>query len=165
MKNKSEKQRMEELLEGFQQKGEILKKEEESNINEKALEETYKKLQRNAFQKDEQINEVGYSSNGRQYAGSVGETVNSILDTKDDIKYTKFGMGADKMPAVQSGLNPKEALEIAIKRTIESGDPVNNIAFYDEINWNLAKMGFNPKSAMDIKSAMSDMMKYGEIRD
>lgn len=164
MSGKSERQRMQELMDGFEQKGAILKKEEEQQVDSDSLNEAYKTLQKNAFQKDEQLSEMS-SSPGRGYAGSAGETVNSIIDTQEDVKQQKYGMSNNKMPAAQSGLTPREALEIAVKRTVESGDPVNGIAFYDEVNWNLSKMGFNPKAAIDIKSALGDIIKYGEIRD
>lgn len=161
MQNKSEKERMEELLEGFEQRGEIFKKEKSKVVDEKAFDEAFKKLEKTAF-----LGEMSFTQHaGRFSSAGGGDTVNSILDTKDSAKYTKFGMGADKMPAAQTGITPKEALEISIKRAIESGDPINGIAFYDEINWNLAKMNFNPKSALDIKNALSDLLKYGEIRD
>jgi len=163
MKNKSEKQRMEELLEGFTQKGAILKKEDTTEVSEESINETYKKFQKNAFQERDVVQEL-FSQPGAR--GGAGESVNSIIDTQgDEVKQGQYGMNREKMPLANSSLTPKEALEVSIKRTVESGDPINGIAFYDEVNWNLSKMGFNPKAAIDIKSALGDIIKYGEIRD
>ena len=96
--------------------------------------------------------------------GGHGETVNSIINTVDGTSVNKYGFDNGK-PSVSPGLTAKEALEIAIKRTMESGAPVNSIGFYDEINWNLEKLGYSAKLPIDVKGALNDMLKYGEIRN
>ena len=47
-------------------------------------------------------------------------------------------------------LNDNAGLYHALK----SGMPVNNISFYDEINWNLMNLGFPAVNEIDIKNAI-----------
>jgi len=90
---------------------------------------------------------------GKFGSGGRGKTVNSILDDYQD-------NSAMRSPKVEpSGFKPAEALEICIKRAIKSGNPVNNISFYDEINWNLMNLGFPAVNEIDIKNALSALVK------
>jgi len=84
--------------------------------------------------------------------GGRGKTVNSFVDD-----YRQ--MGAIKTPKVApSNLKPDEALEICIKRVLKSGTPVNNVSFYDEVNWNLMNIGFPAVNEINIKNAILAMI-------
>jgi hypothetical protein len=66
------------------------------------------------------------------------------------------------MKGSTGALKPEEALKIAIERVLSSGAPVNNISLYDEVNWNLQKLGFDAKLPIDIKNAILKMIDRGE---
>ena len=80
---------------------------------------------------------------GMKQAGQ-GETVNTFLPTiPDSARNSSF-----------SYIKPEEALDISVRRAIESGTPINNMGFYDEINWILNNLGFDSKNPVDIKAAL-----------
>jgi hypothetical protein len=81
-----------------------------------------------------------------------GKTVNSIIDDM-------FNHPSAPQTPIKKPIEDHEALEICIKRTLNSGDPINNISFYDEINWNLAQLGFPSKSPMEIKEELKKLIK------
>jgi hypothetical protein len=93
----------------------------------------------------------GFSHNGNEFAissnGTLGNTVTTFV--KDDINPELA-----KRWGAKYALKPSEAIIVAVKRTLESGAPVNNIGFYDEINWFLNNMGFDAKNPLDIKQAI-----------
>ncbi|MFA5068143.1 MAG: hypothetical protein WC466_08970, partial [Candidatus Izemoplasmatales bacterium] len=98
-----------------------------------------------------EINENYYIA-GKFGTGGRGKTVNSILDNYQDLAQIKT-------PKVSSSnLKPDEALEISIKRVLKSGMPINNITFYDEVNWNLMNLGFPAVNQVDIKNSILSMM-------
>ena len=81
--------------------------------------------------------------------GGFGKTVNTFIPTIDN-------SGNMKNAAY---LQPKEALNLAIKRTIESGAPIKDLDFYSEVNWNLNNMGFASQKPIDIKELLKKMLK------
>jgi hypothetical protein len=85
-------------------------------------------------------------------------TVNSIADDKNITQQQPWG----NMKGSTGALKPEEALKIAIERVLSSGAPVNNISLYDEVNWNLQKLGFDAKLPIDIKNAILKMIDRGE---
>lgn len=143
--NLNKDKRMLDILNKMNKKDIVIKEETEKKVDKEALKKEYDRLK--------QINErfLGVSP----LMGVAGQTVNSISTTQDKVNpiNTKIGITA------------KEAFEISIKRVLESGAPINNIGFYDEINWNLQRMGHASKNPLDIKSAINDLLKYGEIRN
>jgi hypothetical protein len=89
---------------------------------------------------------------GKFGSGGRGKTVNSILDDYSNNPTTTT-------PKVSpSSLKPNEALEVCIKRVLKSGTPINNISFYDEINWNLMNLGFPAVNEIDIKSSILSLV-------
>ena len=82
------------------------------------------------------------------YPGN-GKTVNTFIPTIDNSGNVKSA----------AYLQPKEALNLSIKRTIESGAPIKDLDFYAEVNWNLNNMGFDSKQAIDIKETLKKMLK------
>jgi len=116
--------------------------------------------------KEEEIREIireslqgmfmgGNNTSGGQRGIAGGKTVNSLVDDMFDHP------SAPQTP-IKKPLDSEESFEICIKRTLKSGDPVNNISFYDEVNWNLAQLGFGAKNKMQIKNALSKMIGIDE---
>lgn len=160
MKNhKTQSERMKELLKSFDNKGEILKEQSEINLDEKQdisiqLEaERNKEIARVHEEKkplNEWINSTSQFAGNVAFSNSFGQTVNS---------FTPMVQNNNKYNPNYTYLQPSEALTIAIDRTLKSGAPINDISFYDEINWVLNNMGFNSKSPIDIKSAILKLME------
>lgn len=98
-----------------------------------------------------EVNENYYIA-GKFGTGGRGRTVNSILDDYKDNPVVKTPKVAP------SNLKPDEALEVCIKRVLKSGTPVNNISFYDEINWNMMNLGFPAVNEIDIKQAILSLI-------
>lgn len=88
---------------------------------------------------------------------NAGETVSSI----GDVSHTVVPGAGNVVPTPLSnaGLQPNEALLIAVKRALVSGAPVNDLDFYSEVNWNLAGLGFGPQSAVMIKEAVTSLVE------
>jgi hypothetical protein len=83
-----------------------------------------------------------------------GRSVNTLVDD-----YTqKYGA----LKSQSSIVKPSEALVISIMRTIESGAPVNNMGFYDEINWHLARLGQPAVQPIAIKEELKKLLKSND---
>ena len=141
---KSQIERMKQLNETYQKRGEFIKEDSKKDIDEDKMNEESSRLKK--LSSHRMINEYGNDGipfMGMKQAGQ-GETVNTFLPTiPDSARNTSF-----------SYIKPEEALDISIKRAIESGTPINNMGFYDEVNWILNNLGFDSKNPVDIKSAM-----------
>lgn len=153
--NKAE--RMKELLKSFDEKGEVTRdsitvqadeesiKKETSRLKELArIDESTEKKEVNEWFSNSQ------TSGNMPFVAGYGQTVNTFLPNYQDNKQYNPNY---------TYLQPGEALELCIKRALESGAPVNNIDFYAEVNWNLNNMGFTSKSALDIKNSIQKMLK------
>ena len=160
MENK-EKDRMSKLTQAFGQKGEIFKEERDQTNSEK-LQEDYKRLAELAsgektgakIQEAQQGAFAGGTEQSGGYHGvNQGKSVTSIIDNMYSNPTQYQGAQGNNI-----AIKDTEALEISIKRTLNSGAPVNNIAFYDEVNWNLAHLGFPSKLPQDIKVAILKLM-------
>lgn len=150
MKNK-EKDRMLKLTQSFGQKGEIFK-EKRDETNAEKLSEEFRRL--SSLASGENTSAIKESQGDVGYPGTnQGRTVTSIVDNMYNNPTQYQGAQGNNI-----AIKDNEALGIAIKRTLESGAPINNIAFYDEINWNLAQLGFPSKLPQDIKTAILKMM-------
>ena len=151
---------MRKLTQAFKQKGEIFKEEREETNAEK-LSEEFKRLSELAsgaktasLREAEQGSFMGGTETSGGYHGvNQGRTVTSIIDNMYSNPTQYQGAQGNNIR-----IKDDEALEISIKRTLNSGAPVNNIAFYDEINWNLAQLGFPSKLPQDIKTAIIKLM-------
>lgn len=89
---------------------------------------------------------------GKFGTGGRGRTVNSIVDDYREDPTAKTPKVAP------SNLKPDEALEVCIKRVLKSGTPINNISFYDEVNWNLMNLGFAAVNEINIKTSILSMI-------
>lgn len=163
MGDNKKKNRMQELLESYEKKGEIFKEEREETNAEK-LENEYKRLSElatgektGATKELKEALQGGFMGGNEQGGGFHGtnqpRSVTSIVDNlySNPTKY----QGAQ---GNQIMLKDNEALDIAIKRTLKSGAPVNDIAFYDEVNWHLMNLGFPSKLPQDIKEAILNLI-------
>lgn len=156
MENNKEKDRMRILTQSYSQNGEIFK-ENRDKTNAEKLKEEFKRLSELASGEKtgaiKEAQEGGFMGGSDQTGGFHGTNqargVTAIIDNlyNDPTKY----QGAQ---GNLTALKDNEALELSIKRTLNSGAPVNNIAFYDEVNWNLSQLGFSSKLPQDIKSAI-----------
>lgn len=161
MEENKEKERMRKLTQSFEQKNEIFKEERDKTNSEK-LSEEFKRLSALASGSEtsaiRESQEAGFMGGGEQSGGGFrGLNQSSGVGSIADDFYTN----ANKYQGAQGNLvalKDSEALEISIKRTLNSGAPVQDIAFYDEINWNLAQLGFPSKLPQDIKTAILKLM-------
>lgn len=85
---------------------------------------------------------------GMKHYPGYGKTVNTFIPSMDTQYY-----------GASANLTLSEGMCIAIKRVINSGAPVNNMDFYQEVNWNLNNMGFDSAQPMDIKESLKKMLK------
>jgi hypothetical protein len=152
-----EKDRMRKLTKAFGTKGEIFKEDREETNAEK-LQEDYKRLSELAtgektgakIQEAQQGAFAGGTEQSGGYHGvNQGKTVTSVIDNMYSNPTQYQGAQGNNI-----AIKDTEALEIGIKRTLNSGAPINSIAFYDEVNWNLAQLGFPSKLPQDIKAAI-----------
>lgn len=155
-----EEKRIKDLVRKLEEKHEISSNKKSVDLDEAVLKkysDRFKKLTGEA---------TAYSPTNDPMMG-YGRTVNSIVDnnTFEPTTNKSFQNKVNAMNGFSNpSLTPKEGFEIAIKRTLESGAPVNNIGLYDEVNWNLQNMGFEAKSAIDIKNAINNIIKYSELK-
>ena len=151
----SNDKRMLEIMKSLEESHEVYKDATKEVNKNKILEENERlksliSKSTNADFKDN-VSENYYIA-GKFGTGGRGRTVNSILDDyKGDTS-----MATPKVSS--SNLKPAEALEVCLKRVLKSGMPVNNISFYDEINWNLMNLGYPAVNPNDIKSAILEML-------
>lgn len=151
-----EKNRMSKLTQAYAQKGEVFK-DTRQETNAEKLKEEFKRLSELASgEKTGAIKEAqeggfmgGDNVKGGFHGVNQGRSVNSIIDNLYSNPTQYQGAKGNNV-----ALKDNEALELSIKRTLNSGAPVNDIAFYDEVNWNLAQLGFPSKLPQDIKTAI-----------
>jgi hypothetical protein len=144
-KDNSQLDRMKQLNETYQKRGEFIKEKEDKKVDESKLNEESERLKKLSSHRAtlKEYGNDGIPFLGMKQAGQ-GETVNTFLPTiPDSARNNSF-----------SYIKPEEALEIAIKRAMESGTPINNMGLYDEVNWHLNNLGFDSKLPVDIKTAM-----------
>ncbi len=149
-KNINEKDRMKRLIESFEEKNEIIKETTEQKVDEGALlkeSERFKKIAR----VDEWITNTK-SNQTAPFTSGHGATVNTFIPNTGAEQNIK--MYNPNYTYLQSN----EALKLAIKRAIESGAPINNLGFYEEVNWHLNNMGFNAMQPLDIKTSLKKMV-------
>jgi len=145
-----EKNRMRDLVKMFEKKDEIFT-DNKKEINEDILSGEYKRLKDlSTGAKNADFKENFAMPNDWNLAGK-GMSVNSMIDNIYDNPAVSF-------KSIKQPLRSDEAFELAIKRALESGAPVNNMEFYEEVNWNLAQLGFPAKSPLDIKNKIVSMI-------
>lgn len=149
---KSEKDRMKELVEMFSKKDEIYTSKEDKEPTNEALTKEYNRLQNlasgqaNSTFKENYMSTADYGMNGTK-----GRTVNSIIDQMYDNPAIAY-------KPIRQPLQAEEGFELAIKRALKSGAPVQDMGFYDEVNWHLMSLGFAAKLPLDIKNAVLKMI-------
>ncbi len=157
--------RMVELLESFEKKNEIIKKDKVKAVDSTKLEEEKIRL-KSIARVDEGMNSGKFS--GHVPAGmALGQTVNTVFDNENQAnQVNSFVDNSNNNPNSNKPYNPNytylqdnEALRLSISRTLNSGAPINDLGFYEEINWILNGLGFNSKSPLDIKQAILKMIK------
>lgn len=146
---KTQKERMAELLKGRNEDGERYLTDSEKHINESRFKSEISKIQNNLSGKNNEWMKEGYYANYAQ----PGKTVNSIVQDQ----------GFEPKTSRSQELQEMEALEISIKRTLKSGSPINNLGFYEEVNWNMQNLGFQSKLPVDIKTVLIDIMNGTEF--
>lgn len=145
-RNINQKDRMQRLVKSFEEKNEILKESKDISFDENAILKEAERLKEIA-----RIDEwVGNPKTNQNVTGQ-GVTVNTFMPRSEDTNVKMYNPN-------YTYLQSNEALSLAIKRAIESGAPINNLGFYEEINWHLNNMGFNPRHALDIKTAIKKMI-------
>lgn len=131
-------------------------KKRQETLSEQKLREEYEKMSKWAKHNpgaEDRLDENQYFYDGSAAGHSPGRSVGTIGD-----EYVrKFG----QVEGMANAIKPKEALELAIQRTLESGAPINNIGFYDEVNLNLQKLGAEAVQPIAIKEAVSNLIKRG----
>lgn len=149
-KNKDE--RMIEIMKSFENSKESIKEISENFDENKLLQEQKRIKDLASGTLNSEFKNENYYIAGQFNTGGQGKTVNSFLGNYQNTSTVK----APK--SEPSSLKPEEALEVSIKRTLKSGTPINNISFYDEINWNLMNLGFPAVNAIKIKEAIIELI-------
>lgn len=139
------------LMKSYEKKDEIYLSGDKDSINEGKLKNEFDRFKKISSGEDNRQFKESYVQMSN--LNHQGKTVNSIVDSLGPL-----GQDSQVKSLGYSQLQPQEALEIAIKRTIKSGNPINNIGFYDEVNWHLNGLGFASKLPIDIKSAIIEMV-------
>ena len=164
----SSSNRMVELIKSFEEKNEIIK-EKTKNVDSKKLEEECQRLKEIA--KLDEANMMNFM-NGNMPPSVGSNTMNTAFDPRriapGETINTIFAntQNQNLNPNTNKPYNPNytylqpnEALRLSISRTLNSGAPVNNLGFYEEINRELNNLGFNAKSPLDIKQTLLAMIK------
>jgi len=153
MEKNINEERMLEVMKSLEESHEIYKDSTKEVNQEKITEENERLKSLISKETNSDIKENYYIA-GNFGTGGRGKTVNSILDDYQNNPIVKTPKVAP------SNLKPDEALEVCIKRVLKSGTPINNISFYDEINWNMMNLGFPAVNEIDIKNAI--LLMVGE---
>lgn len=149
---KSEKDRMQELVKMFSKKDEVFISEDDKKVAKENLQKEYLRLQNLASGKANSTFKENYmASNDWGLGGKQGRTVNSIIDQMYDNPAIAYN-------PIRQPLQADEALTLSIQRTLKSGAPVQDMGFYDEVNWQLMSLGFPAKNSLDIKNALLKMI-------
>ena len=151
MENNKEKNRMIALLKSFDNTKENIKESVEK-VDKNRMTKEYIRMKNLA---EGNVNESFYGAGNAYATRGYAQTVNSIVPDTYNQKEAGY---APNLKSEYSKLTDTEALEIAFKRTLASGSPINNISFYDEINWNLQQLGYPTKNAIDIKNAITKLI-------
>jgi len=145
--------RMKQLVKSFEQKNEILKENSENLVDESAILKEADRLKQIA-----RVDEWIDNNKNTPIHGGVGATVNTFIPNTLPTNQNQPGAINKTYNPNYTYLQPNEALQLCIRRALESGAPVNNLGFYEEINWNLNNMGFNARMPIDIKDAVKKMI-------
>jgi len=158
-------------MESFEEKHEIIK-EKVTTVDKSKVEKEKKRFKEIA--KLDEANQLNYWTGNAPAVLGHNQTINTAFDPKKtSVGQTINTTFSKNTPANQSYspntngphnpnytyLQPSEATRLAISRTLNSGAPVNDLGFYEEINRELNILGFNSKSALDIKQTLLKMIQ------
>jgi len=164
IENQNFNNRMVNLVHAFEKKDEIIKEHKEKPVDKQSLEKETERLKHlSTHRMNEafgapQINALGFNNHihGQSVTSFIKNEPETVLSVSDN----------NNNPNTNKPFNPNytylhagEALRLAISRVLNSGAPVNNLGFYEEVNWNLNNMGFNSQPALSIKQAVLKMLK------
>ena len=150
MEEKQNDKRMLEIMKSLDNPRINKKEISHTSDSSKLLSESEKMINLATGRKNEMFHENYYAA-GSYGAGGQGKTVTTFQDSQ-------IPDSSQSAKAEPSGLKPEEALLISLQRVIKSGAPINNISFYDEINWNLMNLGFPAVDAIKIKESIGSML-------
>lgn len=163
-------QRIKDLAQALDQKGEVYLKENKKEINKELLSKEKDRLKKVAKLDEANValthpqgglNKLGPGLNNPTIGTTVatfmgdmpGKTVNTFLENPN------LYLANKNYNPNYTYLQPNEALRLSISRTLTSGAPISEMSFYDEVNWNLNNLGFDSKSPLDIKQCIFKMIK------
>lgn len=169
-KDNSKDQRMIDLNNALDEKKEIYLKENKKKINETALDNEIKRFKKVAkldeanvakthpqgglYKSGPGLNNTTIGTSVATFMGDMpGKTVNTFLENPN------LYLANKNYNPNYTYLQPNEALRLSISRALNSGAPVAEMSFYDEVNWNLNNLGFDSKSPLDIKQTILKMIK------
>lgn len=148
-------ERMKKLNKSLDSNSEVYIGSASQEDNKERIDEEYRRLTELASDNTN----ANFKENYYKYPGdslkSQGKTVNSMFEDM-------YGNPQVNPEPVRQPLQADEAFDLAIKRTLKSGAPVDDMPFYDEINLNLMKLGFPPKLPLDIKNRILKMLSPDE---
>jgi hypothetical protein len=124
-------------------------------LAEQRLREEYEKMKKAANHipgEEDRLEENQYATSA-SVGMHRGRSVNSLVD---DYEQKHGGNNA-----ISASIKPAEAIDLALKRTLDSGAPVNNMGFYDEVNWHLQTLGNPAQQPIIIKEAIRKLLKKG----
>ncbi len=145
-RNINQKDRMQRLVKSFEEKNEILKESKEVTFDENAILKESGRLKEIA-----RIDEWIANPKINQNVTGQDVTVNTFMPSSEDANVKMYNPN-------YTYLQSNEALSLAVKRAIESGAPINNLGFYEEVNWHLNNMGFNARQPLDIKTVLKKII-------
>ncbi len=164
--NTQPQNRMVELIESFETTNEIIKKDKKKDVDEEKIKQETERLKQIALNEANQLN---YWTGNVPTVLGKGQTINTAFDPKNTTPGTTINTAFNNPTTANISFNPNsnkpynpnytylqpaEAVRLAISRTLNSGAPVNNLGFYEEVNRELNILGFNSKSPLDIKQAL-----------
>jgi hypothetical protein len=150
---KKEKDRMKELVEMYSKKDEIFTQNDEKSTSDEMLSKEYLRLKNLSSGQANSTFKEGYMNTSEWgIGGKGGKTVNSIIDQMYDNPSMAY-------KPIRQPLLPEEGFNLAINRALRSGAPVQDMGFYDEVNWHLMSLGFPAKNPLDIKNAILKMIE------
>lgn len=131
-----------------------MKNQRKETLSEQKLREEYEKMKKCASHKPGEEGSIYEQYFTPASVGmNRGRSVNNLTNDYNQ----KMG----NQNSLASSIKPSEALDIALKRTLESGAPVNNMGFYDEVNWHLQTLGSSAQQPIVIKEAINKLLKKG----
>ena len=134
-------------------------KKRQETLAEQKLREEYEKMKKAALHEPGKDDKPQLDENQYFSPASMGMNKGRSVNTMVDDYVSKYG----NMEAVASAIKPNEALNLSIMRTLESGAPVNNMGFYDEVNWHLQTLGTPAQQPILIKETLLKLiLKSGD---